>query len=129
MQVMLDACTDLSQAACHQSALHLPVSLVCHSVSQSVSQPASQSGMSDLLVPAKLWPNQITLSFTINEQSRARMTQIEHNQHQSVTAPPASGLHYHACLKHLHNVEMRSYCPQTFLSLDLQCRDDVSEVK
>jgi len=31
--------------------------------------------------------------------------------------------------KHLHNVEMRFYCPQTFLSLDFQCRDDVSESK
>jgi len=32
-------------------------------------------------------------------------------------------------LKHLHNVETRFYCPQTFLSLDSQCRDDVSELK
>ena len=32
-------------------------------------------------------------------------------------------------LKHLHNVETRFYCPQTFLSLDFQCRDDVSELK
>ncbi len=28
--------------------------------------------------------------------------------------------------KHLHDVETRFYCPQKFLSLDLQCRDDVS---
>ncbi len=27
-------------------------------------------------------------------------------------------------LKHLHNVEMRFYCPQMFASLDFQCRDD-----
>ncbi len=32
-------------------------------------------------------------------------------------------------LKHLHNVEMRFYCPQAFLSLDFQCRHDVSELK
>ena len=31
--------------------------------------------------------------------------------------------------KHLHNVEMRFYRPQTFLSSDFQCRDDVSELK
>jgi len=30
-------------------------------------------------------------------------------------------------LKHLHNVETCFYCPQTFLSSDLQCRDDASE--
>jgi len=34
---------------------------------------------------------------------------------------------YH--LKHLHNVETRFYCPLTFLSLDFQCRDDVSELE
>ena len=35
-----------------------------------------------------------------------------------------------ACfLKHLHNVETRFYCPQTFLYLDFQCRDGVSEFK
>ena len=32
-------------------------------------------------------------------------------------------------LKHLHNVETRLYCPQTFLSSDLQCRHDVSGLK
>ena len=32
-------------------------------------------------------------------------------------------------LKHLHNLEMRVYCPQTFPYLDFQCRDDVSELK
>ena len=32
-------------------------------------------------------------------------------------------------LKHLHNVETRYYCSQTFLSLDYQCRDDISETK
>ena len=32
-------------------------------------------------------------------------------------------------LRHLHNVDMRFHCPQTFLSVDLQCRDDVSELK
>lgn len=33
-------------------------------------------------------------------------------------------------LKHLHhNAEMRFCCPQMFLSLDLQCRDDGSELK
>ncbi len=31
-------------------------------------------------------------------------------------------------LKHLHNVEKRLYCPQTFLCLDFQCRDDVYEL-
>ena len=31
--------------------------------------------------------------------------------------------------KHLHNVEMCFFSPQTFLSLDFQCRDDVSELK
>ncbi len=33
------------------------------------------------------------------------------------------------CLKHLHNVETHSNCPQTFFQSDFQCRDDVSEVK
>ncbi len=33
------------------------------------------------------------------------------------------------CLKHLHNVETRFFCPQTFLSLDYQCRDGVSELE
>ncbi len=32
-------------------------------------------------------------------------------------------------LKHVHNVETRFYCPQAFLSLDFQYRDDVSELK
>jgi len=32
-------------------------------------------------------------------------------------------------LNHLHNVETRVYCPLTFLSLDFQCKDDVSELK
>ncbi len=36
---------------------------------------------------------------------------------------------HHVALKHLHNVETRFYCPQTFLYLDFQCRDDVSELK
>ncbi len=35
----------------------------------------------------------------------------------------------YSILKHLPNVETRFYCPQTFLSLDFQCRDDVSELK
>ena len=34
-----------------------------------------------------------------------------------------------AFLKHLHNVETRFYCPQTFLYLDFQYRDDVSKSK
>ena len=32
-------------------------------------------------------------------------------------------------LKHLYSVETRSYCPQTFLSLDSQVRGDDSELK
>ena len=32
-------------------------------------------------------------------------------------------------LKHLPKVETCFYCPQALLSLDLQCRDDVSELK
>jgi hypothetical protein len=32
-------------------------------------------------------------------------------------------------LKHLHSVETRFYCLQTFLSPDFQCRGDVSEFK
>ncbi len=32
-------------------------------------------------------------------------------------------------LKQLHNADMRFYCPQTFLSLGFQCRDDVPEFK
>ena len=32
-------------------------------------------------------------------------------------------------LKPLHSVEMRFYCPQTFLYLDFQFGDDVSELK
>ena len=35
----------------------------------------------------------------------------------------------HEALKHLPNVETRFYCPQTFLYLYFQCRDDVSEVR
>jgi len=35
----------------------------------------------------------------------------------------------HMILKHLHNVETHFHCPQTFLSLDFQCRDDVSELE
>ena len=31
----------------------------------------------------------------------------------------------HESPKHLHTVEKRLYCPQTFLSSDFQCRDDV----
>ena len=34
-----------------------------------------------------------------------------------------------AVLKHLHNAETHFSCPQTSLSLDLQCRDDISELK
>ncbi len=30
-------------------------------------------------------------------------------------------------LKHLHNVETHVYCSQTFLCLDFQCWDDISE--
>ncbi len=32
-------------------------------------------------------------------------------------------------LKHLHNGETRFYCPQTSLSLDFQCRDDIYELQ
>jgi len=32
-------------------------------------------------------------------------------------------------LKHFHSVETGFYCPQAFLSLDFQCRDDVFESK
>ncbi len=32
-------------------------------------------------------------------------------------------------LTHLSTVETRFYCPQAFLSLDFQCRDDISELK
>lgn len=32
-------------------------------------------------------------------------------------------------LKHLHNVETLLYCPQAFLSLHFQSRDDVSGLK
>ena len=35
----------------------------------------------------------------------------------------------HPYLKHLHNVGTRFHCPQTFLSLDSQFMDDVSELK
>jgi len=38
---------------------------------------------------------------------------------------PASWIY----LKHLLKVRTRFYCPQAFLSLDFQCRDDVSELK
>jgi len=30
-------------------------------------------------------------------------------------------------LRHLHSVQRWFYCPQLFLGLDFQCRDDVSE--
>ena len=32
-------------------------------------------------------------------------------------------------LKHLHNVKMRSYCPETFLILYFQCSEAVSELE
>ena len=32
-------------------------------------------------------------------------------------------------LKHLHSVQARFYCPQTSLSLDVQCRDEISALK
>ena len=32
-------------------------------------------------------------------------------------------------LKHIHNVETRVYCPQTFLGVDFQCGDNVSELQ
>ena len=32
-------------------------------------------------------------------------------------------------LKHFPNVEPRFYCPQAFLSLDFQCKDEISELK
>ena len=32
-------------------------------------------------------------------------------------------------LTHLHDVETCYQCPQTFLSLHFQCRDDVSDLK
>ena len=32
-------------------------------------------------------------------------------------------------LRHFHNVETRFYCPQPFLSVNFQCRDDVSELR
>ena len=49
-------------------------------------------------------------------------------------APPAAPhLWLQVCLcpgvKHLHNVDTQLYCPPTFLSLDFQCSDDVSELK
>ncbi len=31
-------------------------------------------------------------------------------------------------LKHLHTVETRFYCPHTFLYLDSQCGDEISEL-
>ena len=31
--------------------------------------------------------------------------------------------------KDLYTVETRFYCPQTFLSLHFQCRDDISDLK
>ena len=34
-----------------------------------------------------------------------------------------------AYLQHLHNVETLLYCPQTFLYLEFQCRDVVSELQ
>ena len=60
---------------------------------------------------------------------------------QTMVADPAytqaADSHYYAVLcsqsterlNHIYNVETRFYCPQTFLCLDFQCRDDVSEVK
>ncbi len=45
---------------------------------------------------------------------------------------PTSKTGFSICLvrqqKHHHNVEMRLYCPQTFLSLDSQSRGDVPEI-
>ena len=41
----------------------------------------------------------------------------------------SSGNHRSKGLKHLHNVETGFCCPQAFLSVDFQCRDDVSELK
>ena len=47
----------------------------------------------------------------------------KHSRHQT------ADLYCIVDLKHLHNVELHSYCHQAFLSLDVQCRDDISELK
>jgi len=41
-----------------------------------------------------------------------------------VSVPAMSG-----DLKHLHSVDTHLDCPQTFLGLGFQCRDDISELK
>jgi len=45
------------------------------------------------------------------------------------TAQQQPVTHLALSLNHLHNVETSFYCPQTFLCLDFQYGDDISELK
>ncbi len=51
-----------------------------------------------------------------------------HNTAAAALLSLCCSTYFEIYLKHLHNAETRFYCPQTFLSLDFQCRDDVSEL-
>lgn len=42
---------------------------------------------------------------------------------------PVSTFPVSYALIHLHNIEMRIFCPQTFLSQLLECEDEVFELK
>ncbi len=61
------------------------------------------------------------------KQSMIRVQPHALDNHVPALYGPLQASH-HQALKHLHNVEARVYCPQTFLSLDFQCRDHFSEL-
>ena len=60
------------------------------------------------------------------------MQESSHLKHLFLLDHVKNQLHMHSwalqILKHLHNVEMRFCCPQTFSYSDFQCRDDISEL-
>jgi len=52
-----------------------------------------------------------------------------HNETPTVTTMKASDTSALVDHEHVHNVETRCTVPRNFLSLDFQCRDNVSELK
>ena len=79
MQVLLDIYIEFSQAACHQLALHL-----------SVSQSARDvRGFGASYAMARL-----TCTVFHERTKQTKDDTDKHDYHQSVTMPPAGGLHY-----------------------------------
>ncbi len=58
-------------------------------------------------------------------QGRAEPPVQRHDKRLPCGIPPCFKVTC-AVLKHPHNEETSCYCPQTFLALDFQCRDNVS---